>query len=396
MNVLFLPSWYPDKENPVRGIFCQKSAEAIGNYAHLTVLTITPCAGLEKNPAGAESVEKDTQVMRIYYKKSRFIFLGKFIDLSRLCFLAIKYFKVLRKDRGNFDVVHAQEINPMGLAALVLNFFYKMPYVLTLHWSGYTREDGSFWGKSFLVRFFYKLVLDKSSLLTTVSRYLKESVSAITGNSNLVVIGNVAERPVHVLDGKPDNGIHLLHVSLLDDRQKNVSGIIEVMNILKNDAGNIRLDIVGSGKDEAKLKRLSEDLGLRDHSVFFHGLVPHDQVSAFYDHADIFICNSNFETFSVACAEALMHGVPVVSTRCGGPEDFITDQAGVLVPLREPKKLAAALRLMISDLDGYDRAAIRKYAESLFAPGKIALEYVKRYEEVTRDRYSHAKQIHSR
>ena len=391
MNVLFLPSWYPDKDNQIKGIFCQKQAEAITKYSHLSVLYIKPCDGREKKILAAESIENETYVIRIYFKKSMFIFLGKFIDLIRMCFLGIKFFIELRKDKGNFNVVHVNEINPMGLVAVVLHYIYKIPYITTLHWSGYTKEDGSYFSSSVFYRFFFKKILDKSSFIVTVSKYLKHAIAEITSNANIIVIGNAVERNIHVLNGKLKSGINLLHVSLLNDRKKNVTGIIEIMAILKNDTNKIRLDIVGSGEDEEKLKQLSRNLGLLNSKIFFHGLVPHEQISDFYNHADIYICNSNFETFSVVCAEALMHGVPVISTKCGGPEDYITNKVGVLVPLNDQKKLLAAVKLMIANIDKYDRTYIRKYAESLFTPDKIALDYVKLHEQAVRDHKANAK-----
>ncbi len=51
------------------------------------------------------------------------------------------------------------------------------------------------------------------------------------------------------------------------------------------------------------------------------------------------ITNSNYETFSVATAEALVCGVPVIATRCGGPEDFVTEDCGILI---EPRNRTVA------------------------------------------------------
>jgi glycosyltransferase involved in cell wall biosynthesis len=391
MNVLFLPSWYPDKDNPVRGIFCQKQAEAISKHSRLSVLCIRPSDSLEKNLMEVRSFENETHVIRVFFKKSKFIFLGRVIELIKTCFLGIKYFNELRKEKGNFDIVQVNEINPMGFVAVVLRYIYEVPYVTTLHWAGYTKQDGSYSAMSVFIRSFYKKILDKSLCIVTVSNYLQESVSRITANPQSVVIGNVVDRHAPVPQRRASAGINLLHVSLLNDRKKNVSGIIKIVNSLKNDVINIRLDIVGSGEDEEELKDLSKDSGLLDRLIFFHGLVPHGQISNFYSEADIYICNSNFETFSVACAEALMHGVPVISTRCGGPEDYITSKVCVLVPLNDPEKLLAAITFMIANMDQYDRGYIRKYAESLFAPDKIALDYVKLYEKVVGDHPSHAK-----
>jgi glycosyltransferase involved in cell wall biosynthesis len=391
MNVLFLPSWYPDKDNPVWGIFCQKQAEAISKYSRLFVLHIRPSDSLENSLLEVRSFENEIHVIRIFFKKSKLIFLGKVVGLIKTCFLGIRYFNELRKENGNFDIVQVNEINPMGFVAIVLSYIYKVPYVTTLHWAGYTRQDGSYSAMGVIIRYFYKKILDKSWCVVTVSNYLRESVSRITANPRLVVIGNAVDRHVPVPRRRTGAGINLLHVSLLNDWKKNVSGIIGIMNRLKNDMNNVRLDIVGSGEDEEKLMDLSRNSGLLDRHIFFHGLVPHGRISDFYSAADVYVCNSNFETFSVVCAEALMHGIPVISTRCGGPEEYITDKVGVLVPVNDQEKLLAAIKFVLANIDRYDRGYIREYAESLFAPDKIALEYARLYGKVVGNHPSHEK-----
>ena len=376
-----MPSWYPDKDEPLRGIFCQKQAQAISRYAQLTVMVIRPCDLLQKRRLVVESDESGIQVIRIYFRKSKSAGLGKYIDLAKACVLGMNHFNVLRRSKGNFDVLHVNEINPMGLVAIVLKSIYRIPYVITLHGSEYTKEDGRYFNKSVLQRWLVKKILDRSSFVVAVSNYLQAALATICRHANLVVIANLVECHPEQAGGRSWHGMNLLHVSLLCDRKKNVSGLIRIMAALKNDPHHARLDIVGCGQDEEKLKQLSRDLGLFGHIVFFHGLVAHDQVGDFFDRADIFICNSKVETFSVACAEALMHGVPVLSTRCGGPEEYITGEVGFLVPLNDPEALLAALKTMMAHLHEYDRTAIRNYAESLFAPKKIALEYMELYKK---------------
>jgi len=55
---------------------------------------------------------------------------------------------------------------------------------------------------------------------------------------------------------------------------------------------------------------------------------------------------SRYETFGVALVEAMATGLPAVATRCGGPEDIVTDQTGQLVPPDDPDALAEALQTM--------------------------------------------------
>jgi glycosyltransferase involved in cell wall biosynthesis len=67
---------------------------------------------------------------------------------------------------------------------------------------------------------------------------------------------------------------------------------------------------------------------------------------------DIFVLPSTEETFSIATVEALASSKPVVATRCGGPEDIITDgKHGFLVPPGNPEKLAEKILELIKNPD---------------------------------------------
>ena len=60
-------------------------------------------------------------------------------------------------------------------------------------------------------------------------------------------------------------------------------------------------------------------------------------------------------------------GTPVIATRCGGPEDFVTPEAGLLVPPGDEKALAAAIDWMLDNHDSYDPGAIAAYARGRFS-----------------------------
>ena len=73
--------------------------------------------------------------------------------------------------------------------------------------------------------------------------------------------------------------------------------------------------------------------------------------------ADAFVLPSRHESFGVVCIEALATGLPVLATRCGGPEDIVDDTNGVLVPIENSHALAEGLeRVMLQE---WDSTAIR-------------------------------------
>ena len=74
---------------------------------------------------------------------------------------------------------------------------------------------------------------------------------------------------------------------------------------------------------------------------------------------DCFICSSRVETLSCVLNEAAACGKPVISTRCGGPLDIVTEESGLLVPVDDPGAMADAMQRMAEAAASYDPARIR-------------------------------------
>ena len=110
-----------------------------------------------------------------------------------------------------------------------------------------------------------------------------------------------------------------------------------------------RLVIVGDtgGEPFVRLNQLKAELGLGERVVFtgFRTDVP-DLLRSF----DLFVLSSRSEGFSLATVQAMASGLPVLATRCGGPEEIVTDGIdGLLVPAAEPLALAAGINRLAGD-----------------------------------------------
>ena len=102
-----------------------------------------------------------------------------------------------------------------------------------------------------------------------------------------------------------------------------------------------RLAILGEGPERGALAALARDLGIADR-VELRGHV--GDVGAALDGARVFALASRRESFSLACVEALAHGLPVVATDCGGPAEILDRPGlGALVPVGDVAALSGAL-----------------------------------------------------
>jgi len=112
------------------------------------------------------------------------------------------------------------------------------------------------------------------------------------------------------------------------------------------------LTCVGSHyRSTATVERLCAQIdaeGLEDH-VRLVGEVDAATLAAHYDRADIFVLPTRYEGYGMAVAEALAHGLPVISTPTGAIADLIGRDAGMLVPPGDAEALTAALWRVLDD-----------------------------------------------
>jgi glycosyltransferase involved in cell wall biosynthesis len=88
--------------------------------------------------------------------------------------------------------------------------------------------------------------------------------------------------------------------------------------------------------------------GLRDR-VAVLGAVPPEEITNLYLASDVFVLASRFEGYGMALAEAISHGLPVVSTTAGAIPDTVPVGTGLLVAPDDVLALARALRRIVSD-----------------------------------------------
>jgi glycosyltransferase involved in cell wall biosynthesis len=132
-----------------------------------------------------------------------------------------------------------------------------------------------------------------------------------------------------------------------------------------------RLTIAGDRtRNPAAAARLDSDIaahGLGDR-VAVLGAVPPERIIELYLASDVFVLASRFEGYGMALAEAIAHGLPVVSTMAGAIPDTVPAGTGLLVPPDDVAALAQALRRVIGDRAERQRLAMNARAAAAQLP----------------------------
>ena len=127
------------------------------------------------------------------------------------------------------------------------------------------------------------------------------------------------------------------------DPRKNISLLFFALKNLINQGKNFELLLTG---DETEpLEKLAEDLGIRRH-ITWTGWLNEDELPNFYQKLDIFVIPSTQEGLNIAGLQAMATAVPIVSTRCGGPEDYVIEgKTGALISADSDEMAAAILTI---------------------------------------------------
>ena len=108
-----------------------------------------------------------------------------------------------------------------------------------------------------------------------------------------------------------------------------------------------RLQILGDGPERQALEAQIEALGLQDRVDL---LGYHSEPWAFYAKAKCFVLTSHSESFGNVIVEALANGLPIVATKCHGPEEIILNRwQGKLVNIGDTDALAKALDVTLAN-----------------------------------------------
>ncbi|MFV3325347.1 glycosyltransferase [Pseudomonas sp. NY15372] len=117
-----------------------------------------------------------------------------------------------------------------------------------------------------------------------------------------------------------------------------------------------RLAILGKGRLEEALKAQAMALGIAG-QVDFLGQVPNAR--RYFQAFDVFALSSDHEPFGMVLLEAMVAGVPLLATACGGAQEVV-EGVGVLFPLGDAGQLAQGLKHM-AGLDASQRQACAEH-----------------------------------
>jgi glycosyltransferase involved in cell wall biosynthesis len=381
-NILFLASWYPDKIKPLSGNFIKKHALSVSAFCNVFVIYVRALEQKEKWIIEEKTNEGVFELIVYYKNTSLHIPLINALIKYFLKFKAYKkaYRHLLTKVRS-IDLVHLNVFIPAGVFAKYLRKKYNIPIIVTEHWTKFlsiSKEKFSWVEKRVI-----KNVNKYAEVICPVSENLKNEMIKFGLNNKYIVVPNVVNTNIfypssHTPQRKK---IRFLHISHLEDRHKNITGLLRTFKALSLKRTDFTLTVSGSRNLDVT-KKFADTLNFPKDLVFFEGRKNEKEIAESIRNHDVFVMFSHYENLPCVISEALVTGIPVISSDVGGIPEMINEKNGVLTTANDEEVFAEKIIELMNNYDKYDKKVISEEAKKIYGSMEVGLKFYNIYKAV--------------
>ncbi len=380
LHVLVIATWYPQGGDKLIGIyhkqFCKALAEA-GVKVNMLHVDAKPISTALAYPFMKKTYRVQEEGYTTYFRRmlNRRRISEKLQQEAYVKTLR-KLYKAYEAENGKPDILHAQVMIPAGHGACVLGKELGVPVVITEH-ASYFKRFFTGWHIPYM-----NYVAKNAAKITCVGKHMvdyleKERAISAQVLPNIVEL-SMFQRP---RQEKTDKTLRFVTVCALR-HGKNIRAGLQAFAKLRAEGKltDFHYTVVGDGYLLDGYKENARELGLTD-CVSFVGQKTHEEIAQILTRSDVMLVTSNMETFCIPAIEAAAAGVPVVSTKCGGPEGFLTPEMSELCEADNPDSMADAIYRMVERLPRIEEETVRAVARP-FDGAAVARQAISYYEEV--------------
>jgi len=375
MNVFVIPSWYPNRKNPIAGIFIKelfdfsaeiktntnffiscwghdqyyfnikKPLEALSNFIHY----------LKAKPALNQI---KSNLFEIHYPTLTWSYHIDKGNISGLINAARKNFQTIERQFGKIDIIHAEVSFPAGYVASIISREMNIPFVLSEQMSPFPFP---LFVKENKLDYVISDPLHKAKVLTVLTESHKDQLLKWIDRKVELLPNPTDERKF--IYAEPSSSIFNFFTLSTLAPQKGIDLLISAIAIMKErgyDSKKVHFRIGGDINKYPVYKSQAEKLNVSD-MITWLGMLSRSEAAKEFSVCHVFVLPSRHESMGVVCSEAIASGKPVVSTKCGGPEYVIDATSGILV---ENENVLAVADGMISAFENYTSFNHTKIRES--------------------------------
>lgn len=366
MKILIIARGIPNSKDPQEGCFELDQAKALSSLGHdVTIMAIdSRIRKYWRKPGIEKRIIDGIKTYRLFLFPTSVIrrLLSFRLGYNLEAFMAKYLFDYIRKEHGDFDIVHAHYLSCIYYGVKIKRH-YNIKLIGTEHWSKVSSETGTP-----LIRFLAEKSYHNLDKLLTVSAELGKKIKTAF-NIESSVIHNLIDTsllsPVRTDCNKcytitaVGSLIHLKGFDILIKAFAK-SGLYRDGAILK---------IVGGGHEYSALQKIITDNNLSEH-VSLTGQLSKCDVFALLHNADLYVLSSRQENFSVAILEAAANGLPSIATLCGGVAELPLNSV-TKIPVEDIDAMADAMIECYNNRNNIDRKSIQSECLQLYSAEAI-------------------------
>jgi len=248
--------------------------------------------------------------------------------------------------KNRYHILHCHAAYPQAYVGATFKKLFKCPFVVRPHGSDIV-PGGRMRRNKRLERRLTSALLQADAVIAQ-GDYLKQVVSelGVTDDKIFIINNGVDLEQFAVSSPFPHDRPYILAVGSLI-RRKGFDVLLQAFR--KAEIQGVDLLIAGQGREEKNLRNMVLELGLGDR-VHFLGNITGQRKTDLYASALFFVCPSRKEPFANVILEAFAAGLPVVASSVDGNTELVGHrEQGLLTPVEDSDRLAAAMRELVDD-----------------------------------------------
>ena len=350
LRILVLSWNYPTAAAPLRGLWAERMCNSAARQADVRVIVPTPwvppfvpvesLARFRRIPPQEHRAGIEIYYPRvagsIEYHTPRF-------DAPLAASRVLAFARRLHQE-WPFDLIHAHFIYPDGVVASQIGRELGVPVMTSEHafWLPWLVDQPKIGAQ-------VAAALPGIQLVTAVSNFLRQSIDDYArGRVATAVLPIAVDDVVFSPAPRPRDLDELLYVGLIR-KVKRIDVLLRALAEARRILPKLHLRILSSNAfrayaaDRREMRQLVSSLGLEGAVHIETGADPPAVAEAMRHCAFVVVSSTRRETFCSVAAESLACGTPLIITRCGGPEEFVTTADGVMVEPDDPAAFAAGI-----------------------------------------------------
>lgn len=374
-KILHISNWYPNFESKLEGIFVKEQFQAFSDVTDAKIINIQVRKGAGLKFKSVRYSEKEYG----YYFITMF---NRSIVIEFLTTLLVLI--VLFKERATqYQLIHFHISYPLLVHYRWWKKFLKTKIIISEHWSAYNRNFGLPLTSKKLDHI--KYIFNQQIPLICVSKALANDIAIFSRNSNInsYILPNVIDLESYTFtELRPNNEVPLFFIVNSWSNIKNPFPLLEAICTLVADGLLFNLIIGGDGDLLDRMKIFVNEHKLEKY-VDFVGRMEKTEINSVLAKSNAYLFSSNYETFSVVCAQALCCGVPLIGPAIPAILEYAGKSDIQLVETNDASGWVVALRKFLSKKQGFNHRRIAQKARGNFSVNRIQQQYLKIVDFVT-------------